>query len=47
MKVASLLSGAKEEEAHKAYKEGDGSHRGHSEYCLCMVFYDFMHASAV
>ena len=47
MRVPSLLSGAKGEEAHTSYKEGDGSHGGHSEYFLCIVFYDFLHASTV
>ena len=47
MRVASLLSETKGEEAQKAYKEGDGSHRRHSEYFLSMVFYEFLHASAV
>ena len=44
MRVAYLMSGTKGEEAHKAYKEGD---RIHSEYCLCMVSYDFLHALAI
>ena len=35
MRVASLMSGTKGEEAHKAYEEGDGSHRSHSDYYLC------------
>ena len=30
MEVASLMSRARGEEAHQAYKEGDGSHGGHS-----------------
>ena len=47
MRVASLMSGAKGEEAHKAYKEGDGSHRKKSEYFLCLVFYKFLHASTI
>ena len=47
MEVASLMSGAKGEEAHMEYKEGDGSHRGNLEYFLCMVFYDFLHALAI
>ena len=46
MRVVSLMSGTKGEEAQKSYKEGDGIHRGHSKYCLCMAFYDFLHASA-
>ena len=29
MEVVVLMSGAKGEEAHHLYKEGDGSHRGH------------------
>ena len=47
MRVASFLSGTKGEEAHNAYKEGDGSHRENFEYFLCLVFYNFLHASAV
>ena len=47
MRVASLLSGAKGEEAHKEYREGDERHRGHSKYCLCIVFYDLLHTLVV
>ena len=47
MRMESLMSGTKGEEAHQAYKKGDGSHRRHYEYCLCLVFYDFLHASAI
>ena len=36
MRIASSMSGTKGEEAHQAYKEGDGSHRGHFNYCLCL-----------
>ena len=32
MRLVTLMSGTEAEEAHKEYKEGDGSHRGHSEY---------------
>ena len=35
MRVTYLMCGVKGEEAHKAYKEGDGSHRGNYEYFLC------------
>ena len=45
MRVESLMSGTRGEESHKTYTEGDGSHRGHSKYYLCLVFYDFLHAS--
>ena len=47
MRASSLMSGTKGAEAHKAYKEGDGSHKGHSDDCLCLFFYDFLHASVV
>ena len=47
MRVASLMSGNKGEEAHKAYKEGAGSNRSHYEYFLCLVYYEFMHTSTV
>ena len=47
MGVAYLMSGTKGEEYHQAYKEGDGIHRGHSKYFLCLVSYDFLHASIV
>ena len=47
MRVAYLMSGTKGDEAHKKYKEGDGNHRRHFDYFLCLVFYDFLHASAV
>ena len=47
MRVAYLMSGTKGEEAHKEFKEGNGSHIWNSEYFLCLVFYDFFHASAV
>ena len=47
MRVASLMSGTKGEEANKEYKEGDGSHIGHPKYFLCLVFHDFLHASTV
>ena len=43
MRVSSLMCGTKGEKAQKSYKEGDGCHRRHSEYCLCFLFYDFMH----
>ena len=36
MEVASLMTGAKGEEAHQAYKEGDGSHRRNYDYGLCI-----------
>ena len=36
MGVASLMSGTKGEEAHKSYKEEDGSHRRYSYYNLCL-----------
>ena len=32
MEVVALMSGAQGEEAHQAYKEGDGSHRRHVFY---------------
>ena len=35
------------DEGSQAYKEGDGSHRKHSEYFLCILFYDFLHASTI
>ena len=44
MRVAYLMSGTRGEEAHQQYKEGDDSHRWHSKYCLCLDFYDFLHA---
>ena len=34
-------------EGSQAYKEGDGSHRRHSKYYLCLVFSDFFHTLAV
>ena len=46
MRVVTLMCGAQGEEGHKAYKEGDGSHRMHSDYCF-LVFYEFFHASVV
>ena len=42
-----IIVWGKEGEGSKAYKEGDGSHRKHSEYFLCILFYDFLHASTV
>ena len=48
MEVVALMSGAQGEEAHQAYKEGDGSHRRHVlEYYLFMVYYDLWLSSAV
>ena len=37
MRVASLMSGIKGEEAHKEYKEGDDSHRMHSNYFVFSI----------
>ena len=38
MEVVALMSGAQGEEAHQAYKEEDGSHRGHVlDYYFYMV----------
>ena len=36
MEVVALMSGAQGEEAHQAYKEGDGSHRRHF---IIIIFY--------
>ena len=44
---STIIEWGQGEKAHNAYKEGDGSHRGHSEYFLCILFYDFLHASVV
>ena len=48
MEVVALMSGAKGEEAHQAYKEGDGSHGNHVlDYYLFMVCYELWLSSDV
>ena len=47
MTIAYLMSRTKGEEAHKEYKEEAGSNRRHYEYFLCLLFYEFMHTSAI
>ena len=39
MEVVALMSGAKGEEAHHLYKEGDGNHRG---YVLIIILIWFV-----
>lgn len=36
MELVILMSGAEGEKAHKAHKEGDGSHRRHACLLFCL-----------
>ena len=48
MEVVALISGAQGEEAHQAYKEGNGSHRKNFFIIvLIMVYYDLLLSSAI
>ena len=33
MRVVALMNGTQGEKAHNSYKEGEGSHRSHVDYC--------------
>ena len=47
MRVAYLMSGTKGEKAHKEYKEWNEVIEGSLNIVYVLVFYEFIHASAI